>query len=151
MLPLLILSCFIRQLISVASMKMAVFWVVAPCSLVTTTQKNAQQPRRQPSIFLRQLSVGSDPWWATNLTLCCGTMTPHFDREVTAYLNQRYENRCIGRIGPIPWPPRSPDLTPLDFILLGLMKKMTKDQRTHQRGTAASDYECSCLHTRHPK
>jgi hypothetical protein len=28
----------------------------------------------------------------------------------------------VGRGGPIPWPPRSPDITPLDFFLWGYVK-----------------------------
>ena len=28
----------------------------------------------------------------------------------------------MGRDGPIPWPPRSPDITPLDFFLWGYVK-----------------------------
>jgi len=27
-----------------------------------------------------------------------------------------FPNRWIGRDGPVPWPPRSPDITPLDFL-----------------------------------
>ena len=30
--------------------------------------------------------------------------------------------RWIGRRGPVEWPPRSPDLTPPDFFLWGLLK-----------------------------
>jgi hypothetical protein len=30
----------------------------------------------------------------------------------------------IGRGGPIPWPPRSPDLSPLDFFLCGYIKNI---------------------------
>jgi hypothetical protein len=30
--------------------------------------------------------------------------------------------RWVGRDGPIPWPPRSPDITPLDFFLWGYVK-----------------------------
>lgn len=33
-----------------------------------------------------------------------------------------FPNRWIGRDGPILWPPRSPDLTPLDFFLWGYLK-----------------------------
>jgi hypothetical protein len=33
--------------------------------------------------------------------------------HVTAYVNQRYKNRWIGRRGPMLSPPRSPDLTRL--------------------------------------
>jgi hypothetical protein len=29
----------------------------------------------------------------------------------------------MGREGPIPWPPRSPDLTPCDYILWGYVKQ----------------------------
>jgi len=31
-------------------------------------------------------------------------------------------NRWIGRDDPTPWPPRSPDITPLDFFLWGYVK-----------------------------
>ena len=30
----------------------------------------------------------------------------------------------MGRDGPIPWPPRSPDITPLDFFLWGYVKNI---------------------------
>jgi hypothetical protein len=43
--------------------------------------------------------------------------TPRFDHQDTVYLNQRYENRLIGRRGPVPCPPRSPELIQLDFFL----------------------------------
>jgi len=32
-------------------------------------------------------------------------------------LDATFPNRWIGRDGPTPWPPRSPDITPLDFFL----------------------------------
>lgn len=47
---------------------------------------------------------------------------PHFKRKVTDYLNETLPNRLIGQNGPIRWPPRSPDLTPLDFYLWGFLK-----------------------------
>ena len=31
-------------------------------------------------------------------------------------------NHCIGRGGPVQWPPCSPDLTPMDFFIWGEMK-----------------------------
>lgn len=49
---------------------------------------------------------------------------PHFNHVVRQHLNNVFENKWIGRGGPVPWPPRSPDLTPLDFFLWGLMKTM---------------------------
>ena len=41
---------------------------------------------------------------------------------MTDVLNERFPDPWIGRGGPIPWPPRSPDLSPLDFFLLGYIK-----------------------------
>lgn len=37
-------------------------------------------------------------------------------------MDQNYPGRWIGRNGPIFWPPRSPDLTPLDFYVWGFLK-----------------------------
>lgn len=49
---------------------------------------------------------------------------PHFARTVTDYINEVFPNRWIGRghNAPVLWPPRSPDLNPLDFALWGVMK-----------------------------
>ena len=49
---------------------------------------------------------------------------PHFTLNVRNYLHQHYPNRWIGRgnDAPVNWPPRSPDLTPLDYFLCGVSK-----------------------------
>lgn len=47
---------------------------------------------------------------------------PHFGLNVRQFLNDTFHNRWIGRRGPIEWPPRSPDLTLLDFFLWGYLK-----------------------------
>jgi len=46
----------------------------------------------------------------------------HFSLEVRRHLNLTFPNRWIGRGGPVAWPPRSPDLNPLDFYVWGAMK-----------------------------
>ena len=46
----------------------------------------------------------------------------HFGRCVTDFLNATFPGRWIGRRGPIEWPPRSPDLNPLDYYLWGYLK-----------------------------
>ena len=46
----------------------------------------------------------------------------HFALQVRQFLNEKFPNRWIGRGGPLSWPPRSPDLTPLDFFLWGHVK-----------------------------
>jgi len=40
------------------------------------------------------------------------------------FLDATFPHRWIGRDGPTPWPPRSPDITPppLDFFLWGYVK-----------------------------
>ena len=44
---------------------------------------------------------------------------PHYHCDVTSFLNERFPNGWIGRRGFVEYPPRSPDLTPLDFFLWG--------------------------------
>ncbi|KFM68381.1 hypothetical protein X975_26436, partial [Stegodyphus mimosarum] len=59
----------------------------------------------QPHVFLQQ--DGASPHWGT---------------IVRSSLDDYFTGRWIGRGGPIPWPPRSPDITPLDFFLWGFVK-----------------------------
>ena len=68
---------------------------------------------------------------------------PHFSRFVTDVLNERFPDAWIGRGGPIPWPPRSPDLSPLDIFLWGYIKnivyaeKIRNIQQLQERITSA--------------
>jgi len=47
---------------------------------------------------------------------------PHWGSHVSRFLDAKFPNRWIGRDGPTPWPPRSPDITPHDFFLWGYVK-----------------------------
>ena len=47
---------------------------------------------------------------------------PHWGFEVRQFLNDTFPERWTGRDGPIPWPPRSPDIATLDFFLWGYVK-----------------------------
>lgn len=47
---------------------------------------------------------------------------PHYVVPVREFLNNRFPGRWIGRRGPIEWPARSPDLSPLDYFLWGHLK-----------------------------
>lgn len=49
---------------------------------------------------------------------------PHNAITVRNYLNERFLQQWLGNIGPVRWPPRSPDLTPLDFFLWGYIKNL---------------------------
>ena len=56
-------------------------------------------------------------WWQQD------DAPPHYARSVRNYLEEVFNNRWISRRGPIEWPPRSPDLNPLDFFLWGYLKR----------------------------
>lgn len=49
---------------------------------------------------------------------------PHFNRIVRQHLTNVFGPRWIGRGGPVLWPPRSPDLNPLDFYFWGHLKEV---------------------------
>nr|XP_022908494.1 uncharacterized protein LOC111419849 [Onthophagus taurus] len=70
----------------------------------------------------------------------------HFSRNVRDFLDNAFRQKWIGRGGPIPWPPRSPDLNPLDFFLWGFMKDRvyatevnTIDELRHRITAATED------------
>lgn len=66
--------------------------------------------RRQPNGQFRRL------WWAQD------GAPAHRMRQVTVRLRQLFGNRVVALNHPTEWPPRSPDLTPLDFFLWGYLK-----------------------------
>lgn len=47
----------------------------------------------------------------------------HYGRGPRQWLNVHFPGKWIGRAGPVAWPPRSPDLTPLDFFVWGTLKQ----------------------------
>lgn len=47
---------------------------------------------------------------------------PHYARPVREFLDAVFPRQWIGRRGPLDWPARSPDLSPLDFFLWGHLK-----------------------------
>ena len=55
-------------------------------------------------------------WWLQDGAPC------HRRRAVTDRLTELFGNRVIALNRAVEWPPRSPDLTPLDFFLWGYLK-----------------------------
>ncbi|GBN91521.1 hypothetical protein AVEN_239947-1 [Araneus ventricosus] len=49
---------------------------------------------------------------------------PHWGMIARDFLDENFPDRWCGRGGPIPWPPRSPDITQLDFFLWGFVKNI---------------------------
>ena len=64
----------------------------------------------------------------------------HFGLNVRNWLDSKPPGRWIGRGGPIEWPARSPDLTPLDFYLWGYLK-----QKVYQKNHATISELCDSI------
>jgi len=76
---------------------------------------------------------------------------PHYTRRVTEFLNESFPNRWLGRGGPIPWPPRSPDLTPLDYYIWGHMKILVYETKVDSRAALRDRIFAAAVHIRnHP-
>ena len=56
---------------------------------------------------------------------------PHYAKSVRKFLDDNFNDRWIGRCGPLVWTARSPDLSPLDFFVWGFLK--TKVFSLHPR------------------
>ena len=50
---------------------------------------------------------------------------PHWENIVRRYLDTQLPQRWIGRDGPLVISPRSPDLTALDFFLVGICQEQS--------------------------
>ncbi|GBO34726.1 hypothetical protein AVEN_258881-1 [Araneus ventricosus] len=54
---------------------------------------------------------------------------PHYGNIVREFLNATFPQRWIGRGAVMAWPPRSPDITPLDFYLWSYVKQHVYSER----------------------
>ncbi|GFT28838.1 putative LOC100569746 [Trichonephila clavipes] len=57
-------------------------------------------------------------WFQQNGATC------HTARAPIDLLKDTFGDRLISRFGPVNWPPRSCDLTPLDYFLWGYVKSL---------------------------
>lgn len=57
----------------------------------------------------------------------------HSSNIVKQFLNEEYGESWIGRNGPIKWPARSPDMTPLDFYVWGRAKELVYNEEIRDR------------------
>ena len=77
--------------------------------------------------------------------------SPHYTRHVREYLNESFPNHWLGRGGPVAWPLRSPDLTPLDYCLWGHMKTLLYETRVESRAALCDHIFAAAEHIRnHP-
>ena len=70
---------------------------------------------------------------------------PHFHHDVRTYLNENMQNRWITRRGTIEYPPKSPDLTPMDFFLGWFLKDKiySRKPKTIAEMRVATEEECA--------
>ncbi|GFS94002.1 uncharacterized protein TNCV_4480521 [Trichonephila clavipes] len=57
--------------------------------------------------------------------------TCHTARATIDLLKDTFGDRLISRFGPVNWPPRSCDLTPLDYFLWGYVKSLVYADKPH--------------------
>ncbi|XP_063384877.1 uncharacterized protein LOC134670986 [Cydia fagiglandana] len=57
----------------------------------------------------------------------------HYRLEVRRHLDEEFGDHWIGRGGPVAWPPRSPDLTPMDFFLWSQVKRLVFTEEAQTR------------------
>jgi hypothetical protein len=69
---------------------------------------------------------------------------PHYATEVRQFLDEQFPGHWIGRRGPVEWPPRSPDLTPLDFYLWGHLKSIVYEVKINNVAHLCRRIEEAC-------
>ncbi|GFW30312.1 DUF4817 domain-containing protein [Trichonephila clavipes] len=62
--------------------------------------------------------ASTELWFQQNGATC------HTARAIIDLLKDTFGDRLISRFGPVNWPPRSCDLTPLDYFLWGYVKSL---------------------------
>ncbi|GFU05461.1 uncharacterized protein TNCV_3291071 [Trichonephila clavipes] len=62
--------------------------------------------------------IGIEPWFQQYGAKC------HTARATIDLLKDTFGDRLISRFGPVNWPPRSCDLTPLDYFLWDYVKSL---------------------------
>jgi hypothetical protein len=65
------------------------------------------------------------------------------------FLYQEYPNRWIGRGGLRHWPPRSPDINPLDFFLWGYVKMLSTENPLTRRRSSEIESKTHLLQLPH--
>ena len=77
---------------------------------------------------LRALNENSDVFYQQDRA------PAHYYQDVRAFLDENLQGHWKGRRGTFEFPPRSPDLTPLDFLPLGGLEGCRVSQETSYAG-----------------
>ncbi|GFW37362.1 hypothetical protein TNCV_859691 [Trichonephila clavipes] len=73
---------------------------------------------------LEKRRKGSELCSLTNHASVSAMTMPYTSRATIDLLKDTFGDRLISRFGPVNWPPRSCDLTPLDYFLCGYVKSL---------------------------
>ncbi|GFU34270.1 uncharacterized protein TNCV_4976271 [Trichonephila clavipes] len=87
------------------------------------TITHAYQERFSFNEVLPELLVDVPPSVRSRMWFQHDEAPAHFSRNVRNHLDTVYGQHWIGRGGPVPWPPRSPGLSCLDFFSFGATLK----------------------------
>ena len=100
--------------------------IIPAVSASIQNEPNQSIPRRS-----QELGIAQDYLWPELDELDINDMwfqqdgaTSHRTRLTIDLLKGKFSERVISRNGPVEWPPRSCDLTPLDFFLWGHIKSL---------------------------
>ncbi|GFW17776.1 DUF4817 domain-containing protein [Trichonephila clavipes] len=74
--------------------------------------------------------------------------TCHTARATIDLLKDTFGDRLISRFGPVNWPPRSCDLTPLDYFLWGYVKSLVYADKSQTLDHLEEQHSpCYCRYT----
>ncbi|GBN35653.1 hypothetical protein AVEN_190968-1 [Araneus ventricosus] len=91
------------------------------------TQHHA--PTVTSNIYLDMLQLYAVPQCPEGVVFQQDGAPPHYGNIVREFLDTTFPQRWIGRGAVMAWPPRSPDITPLDFFLWGYVKQHVYSER----------------------
>ncbi|GBO05805.1 hypothetical protein AVEN_11406-1 [Araneus ventricosus] len=91
------------------------------------TQHHA--PTVTSNIYLDMLQLYAVPQFPEGVIFQQDGAPPHYGNIVREFLDTTSPKRWIARGAVMAWPPRSPDITPLDFYLWGYVKQHVYSER----------------------
>ena len=98
--------------------------IIAPIVIGRTLNAEMYLNMLQEQILPSMLNEGDYPVYFQH-----DGAPPHYGLQVRRYLDYQFPEAWIGRRGPVEWPPRFPDLSPLDFYLWGHLKAMVYQEK----------------------
>lgn len=87
---------------------------------------------------LESLGLGLPAWFQQD------GAPAHYSVIVRHFLDDIFQDRWIGRRGPVEWAPRSPDLTPMDFFFWGYVKSLVYCEKIRDRAHLLQKISYAC-------